>query len=154
MSAYTPADYVRDHDMFNAWVREHYPRCLLVGPCTVGSFGIGQGAGTPSGGIENLTETCTIDALMDGAKVSLDVFSYHYYNGVSERLASMMPQGHWDGDLAHTDAYLAVAPLNAKSHAAYLKSASTSAVRERRREPCPAPLLRVPQSLCPEAAAG
>lgn len=116
---YTPADYVRDQDIFNAWVRAHYPSCLLVGPCTVGSFGIGEGTGTPSGGIENLMETCSIDALMDGAKVPLDVFSYHSYNGVSERLASMMPQGHWDAGLAHTDAYLAVAPLNAKSHAPY-----------------------------------
>lgn len=116
---YTAADFVRDQDIFNGWVRKNYPGCLLVGPCTVGSFRIGEDTDTPSGGIENLMDICTIDELMDGAKVPLDVFSYHYYNGVSERVASMMPQGHWDGNLAHTDAYLAVAPSNAKLHATY-----------------------------------
>ena len=40
----------------------------------------------------------------------MDVYSYHYYNGISERLAGMMPTGHWPAEMAHTDAYLAVAP--------------------------------------------
>ena len=48
----------------------------------------------------------------------LDVFSYHYYNGISERIAPMMPSAHWPGQLAHTDAYLAVAPDSARAHAA------------------------------------
>ena len=50
-------------------------------------------------------------------KVKLDIFSYHYYNGVSERLASVLPNAHWPSELAHTDEYLAVAPDCAKSHA-------------------------------------
>ena len=48
----------------------------------------------------------------------LDVFSDHYYNGISERIAPMMPSAHWPGPLAHTDAYLAVAPDSARAHAA------------------------------------
>ncbi len=114
---YTASDYARDQDIFNGWVRENYPNCLLVGPCTTGD----PSAITPArkgmgAGIGNLMKTCTTDELMNGSKIKLDVFSYHYYNGVSERLASVMPEGHWSGDEAHTDEYLAVAPDTAKGH--------------------------------------
>ena len=113
---YTAADYARDQDIFFGWVRKHYPDCLLVGPCTTGDTSVistdkGMGAG-----IANMMKTCTTDELMAGTKVPPDVFSYHYYNGISERLASMMPAAHWSGDEAHTDAYLAVAPENARNH--------------------------------------
>ena len=105
---YTADDFIRDQDIFNGWVREHYPDCLLAGPCTVA---ISKGNDVlPSGGIENLMNTCSAEQLMDGAQVPMDVYSYHYYNGVSERLASMMPSGHWSAEQAHTDQYLAVAP--------------------------------------------
>ena len=33
---YTAADHARDHDLFGAWLKENYPECLFVGPCTVG----------------------------------------------------------------------------------------------------------------------
>lgn len=46
---------------------------------------------------------------MEGTKEPLDVFSYHYYNGVSERLASMMPSAHWLAESANTEEYLGVA---------------------------------------------
>lgn len=115
---YTPADYARDQDILYGWVREHYPDCLLVGPCTTGDPSItdtkrrGFGAG-----IGSLSTTCTTQELLKDTKVKLDVFSYHYYNGVSERMASVMPNAHWDGEQAHSDEYLAVAPDCAKSHA-------------------------------------
>ena len=32
---YTAADHARDHDLFGAWLKENYPECLFVGPCTV-----------------------------------------------------------------------------------------------------------------------
>jgi hypothetical protein len=48
----------------------------------------------------------------------MDVYSYHYYNGISERLASVMPQGHWPAEMAHSDMYLAVAPSTCKSNTA------------------------------------
>ncbi len=115
---YTAADYARDQDIFNGWVRENYPNCLIVGPCSLGDGAMGNPDTKDAGaGIGIMMEMCTTDDLMNGTKVPLDVFSYHYYNGISERLASMMPAGHWSGSEAHTDAYLAVAPSNAKAYA-------------------------------------
>lgn len=116
---YTPADYARDQDILYGWVRENYPNCLLVGPCTTGDPSAESGEGKGFGaGIANLTKTCTAQELLAGTRIPLDVFSYHYYNGVSERIAGVMPSAHWPGQLAHTDAYLAVAPDCAKAHAA------------------------------------
>lgn len=116
-AGYTPADYARDQDILYGWVREHYPNCLLVGPCTIGDPSAtgtdGKGFGA---GIGSLAKTCTTQELLEGTKVKLDVFSYHYYNGVSERLAAVMPDAHWDAKLAHSDEYLAVASDCAKAH--------------------------------------
>ena len=115
---YTAADYARDQDIFFGWVREHYPNCLCVGPCSLGDGALGNlDMKNVGAGIGAMMQTCSTDDLMAGTKVPLDVFSYHYYNGISERLASMMPGGHWDSSEAHTDAYLAVAPVNAKVYA-------------------------------------
>ena len=113
---YTPEDFVRDQDIFNGWVRRNYPSCLIVGPCSTG--GLGKDAENVGGGIEGIMPSCTTEELMNGAEVKLDVFSYHYYNGISERGASFMPSAHWDGALAHTDRYLAVAPNCARGYAA------------------------------------
>lgn len=116
---YTPSDYARDQDILNDWVRRHYPNCLLVGPCTTGDPSvISDGDKNMGAGIGSIAKVCTTDELLDGTRVALDVFSYHYYNGISERLASIMPDGHWQGEMAHTDAYLAVAPACARSHIA------------------------------------
>ena len=114
---YTAEDYARDQDIFNRWVKENYPDCLLVGPCSLGDGAMGKmDAKNAGAGIGAMVQMCTTDELLNGTKVPLDVFSYHYYNGISERLAAMMPAGHWDGGEAHTDAYLAVAPENAKAY--------------------------------------
>lgn len=116
---YTAADFARDQDIFNGWVRENYPKCLIVGPCTTGDNSFGTPESENKGaGIGSMMKVCTTDDLMNGAKVNLDVFSYHYYNGISERLASVMPSGHWNADMAHTDAYLAVAENCVKNHLA------------------------------------
>ena len=116
-AGYTAADYARDQDILYSWVKENYPQCLLVGPCTTGDptavspedRGFGAGVGS-------LTNTCTTQELLNGTNVRLDVFSYHYYNGVSERLAAVMPRAHWPAELAHSDEYLAVAANIAKAH--------------------------------------
>lgn len=118
-SGYTAVDYARDQDIFNTWVRENYPDCLLVGPCTTGdpTITLSQPKGFGAG-IASLMKNCTsTDDLLAGTKVKLDVFSYHYYNGVSERLASIAPQAHWQPQEAYTDAYLAVAEEYAGAHA-------------------------------------
>lgn len=117
-AGYTPVDYARDQDILYAWVRENYPDCLLVGPCTTGDPSITDTESRGFGaGIGSIVKACTTQELLESTKVKLDVFSYHYYNGVSERLASVMPNAHWDGALAHSNEYLAVAPDCVKAHA-------------------------------------
>lgn len=116
-AGYTPQEYARDQDILYSWVRKNYPNCLLVGPCTTGDPSIGSPDDKSMGaGIGNVAPVCTTSELLAGTSVKLDVFSYHYYNGISERIASIMPEGHWNGDAAHTDEYLAVAPACARNH--------------------------------------
>lgn len=98
--------------------QEHYPDCLLVGPCSLGEGAMGKTDSKSAGaGIGSLMQMCSTDELMKGTKIPLNIFSYHYYNGISERLAPMLPDAHWDGSEAHTDEYLAVAASNAKTYA-------------------------------------
>lgn len=111
---YTAADYARDQDIFHAWVRENYPGTLIVGPCATESNAMGdsdkQAAMPGNGGIaELLPNVATTGQLMEGTKEPLDVFSYHYYNGISERLEAVMPTMHWDAEKILTEQYLAAA---------------------------------------------
>ncbi len=113
---YTAADHARDHDLFGAWLKENYPECLFVGPCTVGDinlFGALQGAG---GGMAAGFEMVTTEQLLGDYRSPMDVFSYHYYNGVSERGAAM--GGHWPVEAALTEPYLAVAADCARQYVA------------------------------------
>lgn len=116
-AGYTPADYARDQDIFFAWVRNNYPETLLVGPCTTGNITMGPDTETKGGGIADVLGCCTTEALMEGTKEPLDAYSYHYYNGISERLASVMPGAHWPAEQAHTEAYLAMASNLAAGYA-------------------------------------
>lgn len=115
---YTPAHYRRDQDLFFSWLKEDYPDCLCVGPSTTGGDNISFGKGNKAGGVEQLVHnTCNCADLLEGTVVPLDVFSYHYYNGVSERLASVMPSGHWDASEANSEEYLDTAPKFARLYA-------------------------------------
>lgn len=115
---YSAADYARDQDILNRWVRENYPDCLLVGPCTTGDPTLLSAEDRGFGaGIASIAKSCTTLELLENTQVKQDVFSYHYYNGVSERLAAVAPNAHWPSELAHTDEYLAVAPDCARKHA-------------------------------------
>lgn len=116
-AGYTPADHERDHDLFAKWLRTNYPDCLLVGPCTVGDAMIGpQAKGDKvGGGIASALQIVTTDQLIGNCTEKIDVFSYHYYNGVSERGAAM--GGHWTADQSLTEAYLAVAGDCARQYA-------------------------------------
>ena len=106
-------DFIRDQDIINGWVRENYPECLIVGPCNTGMADEKSGNDQISqmgAGMGNMFKMGTAHDLLRGHQVKMDVYSYHYYNGSSERLAGMMPTGHWPAEAAHTDAYLQVAP--------------------------------------------
>ncbi len=116
-AGYTAADYRRDQDLFFKWLKENYPNCIKVGPSDTGGANVSFGK-TSGGGVEQIvSETCTCDELMDGTTEPLDVFSYHYYNGLSERLATLSPSGHWSPDEAISEEYLDAAPNFARTYA-------------------------------------
>ena len=117
---YTAEDHARDQKIFYNWLKENYPDCLYIGPCSVGSEGtIGKDADAKQGGggVELFTKSCSTKDLMGEEPCKLDVFSYHYYNGVSERLGGAMPQAHWQPEEANSEEYLAVALNNARAYA-------------------------------------
>jgi len=112
---YTAADHARDHDAFGAWIRENYPDCLFVGPCTVGDINMfGTGMDGAGGGMAAGYEIVTTEALLGEYKSKMDVFSYHYYNGVSERGAAM--GGHWPYEAILTEQYLGIAAHCARQY--------------------------------------
>lgn len=112
---YTVKDFSHEHDAFGAWLRENYPDCLFVGPCTVGDANThGFDNDDAGGGLAVGYDMVTTEALLGEYKTKLDVFSYHYYNGVSERGAAM--GGHWPYESILTESYLAVAAHCAKQY--------------------------------------
>lgn len=122
-AGYTAADHARDQKIFYDWLKENYPGCIYIGPCSVGSEGsMGKDPDpakeTIGGGVEVLLkENCRTADLMGENPCPLDVFSYHYYNGVSERLAGAMPSMHWLAEEAHSEDYLDVALNCARAYA-------------------------------------
>ena len=101
---YTAADYRRDQDIFFRWLKANYPECISVGPSSTGGDPI---PGGKLGGVEGMMKSCSCDDLMDGTTEPLKVFSYHCYYGISDRLAGIMPNGHWQPEQATSEEYLA-----------------------------------------------
>lgn len=118
---YTPAHFRRDQDLFHKWVRENYPDCLIVGPCTCDAEALSGGKKDSSGGagIADVMPSCTTGDLLDGCTEKLDVFSYHYYNGISERMAAMMPSMYTPASQATSEAYLGMAGMYARAFVPY-----------------------------------
>ena len=123
---YTAAHFRRDQDLFHKWVRENHPGTLIVGPCTTDSSAVKMGPGKTgddakggAGIADALGDVATTDDLMEGCTEKLDVFSYHYYNGISERLEAVMPDAHWQPEQATSEAYLAMAGRCARAFAPY-----------------------------------
>ena len=127
---YTAQDFRRDQDIFHRWVRENYPECLIVGPSdtdpgamSVDAWGkphpwAGEGS-LDTAGIAAAMAYCSTADLMDGCTEKLDVFSYHYYNGVSERMAAMVPSAFTPAEGALSEAYLGAAAHSARCFASY-----------------------------------
>ncbi len=104
---YTSQDFVRDQDIFNAWVKENYPDCLIVGPCNTDKVSLKLENETQSPNFELIKfEFCSAEDLLEGAKVPLDVYSYHCYNGASERIKDFLPHFYWGAEKATSDEYL------------------------------------------------
>ena len=111
-AGYTVKEFARDQDLFFRFMRENYPEVMLVGPCVVGdAMATVLGDGDGSNPMERMAGMgmsffLTSD-LLAIAEEKPEVFSYHYYNGLSERGAAM--GGHWDASEALSERYLAVA---------------------------------------------
>ena len=114
---YTFDDFIRDQDIFTKWVHENYPECLVVGPCSVGCGKMGK-INTEKGLMKLFTSSMSTDKLLNGSKEVMDVFSYHYYNGVSGRITTL-PFIHWSPDKATSEAYLDSAPYTALANVPY-----------------------------------
>lgn len=112
---YTPEHFVRDQDIFNKWLHDNYPECKAVGPCSFnGKMG---GLNIEKFPVKQLMQKISTDAFLKDAKEPMDVFSYHYYNGVSERIAAGLHFVHWKNSLITSEEYLDGAPYCAKSAA-------------------------------------
>ncbi|MBQ7284036.1 MAG: beta-glucuronidase, partial [Oscillospiraceae bacterium] len=128
---YTAADFRRDQDIFHRWVRENYPECTIVGPSDTDPNAMSVDAwGKPhhwaqntgdmdTAGIAAVMAYCSTADLMDGCTEKLDVFSYHYYNGVSERMAAMMPSAFTPAEGAMSEGYLGAAAHTARCFTSY-----------------------------------
>ena len=128
---YTAADFRRDQDIFHKWVRENYPECLIVGPSdtdpgamSVDAYGnphpwAQAAGGMDTAGIAAVMAYCSTADLMDGCTEKLDVFSYHCYNGISERMAPMMPSAFTPAEGAMSEAYLGTAGHAARCFSSY-----------------------------------
>ena len=128
---YTAADFRRDQDIFHKWVRENYPECLIVGPSdtdpgamSVDAYGnphpwAAEQGGMDTAGIAAVMAYCSAADLMDGCTEKLDVFSYHYYNGVSERMAAMMPSAFTPFEGCMSESYLGAAAHTGRCFSSY-----------------------------------
>ena len=110
---YTAEQHARDHALFGKWLKENYPDCLFVGPCTCGDINM-FGDMSAGGGIASALKMVTTEELLGDYPVACDVFSYHYYNGVSERGAAM--GGHWPVEKCLSEEYLALAAYCARQY--------------------------------------
>ena len=113
---YTFDDYIRDQDIFNKWLHENYPETLAVGPCSVGGGQMGK-MKLEEGLLKLVAKKVGTKKLLTGATEPMEVFSYHYYNGVSERIAAGMRFVHWPAEQAHFEAYLDAAAYCARAAA-------------------------------------
>ena len=117
---YTAADFRRDQDIVHRWVRENYPDCIIVGPCSCDADALrGDSKESGGAGIADVMKSVTTAELMDGCTEKLDVFSHHYYNGISERMSAMMPSMYTPPEAALSEGYLGMASLVAKCMAPY-----------------------------------
>ncbi len=115
-NGYTVEHFIRDQDIFNKWLHDNYPECLAVGPCSVGSGKMGK-LDVEKFPLKQLMKKMSTEAFIKGSKEPMDVFSYHYYNGVSERIAAGMHFVHWKDSLITSEEYLDAAPYCAKAAA-------------------------------------
>lgn len=104
---YSVNDYARDHDLFAKWLREKHPETKLVGPCSADGD-----RGSVAGGFGALL--LRTNDLIDKLTIMPEIFSYHSYNGISER-GQMFGQ-HYDFSEITSNEYLAVTMKDLEYH--------------------------------------
>ncbi len=95
-AGYSAADYRRDVAVFASMLRDVAPEALFIGP----GVAMPRMPASATGPFPHLP----IDDLMPGPAGPPDVFSYHFYNGLSERGGGLH---HTPADLVLTEEYLA-----------------------------------------------
>ncbi|WP_263379740.1 hypothetical protein [Granulicella paludicola] len=83
-AGYDASSYGKDVAVFHPWLRQHSPHTVFLGP---GGAAEGGQLDVP---FPNLLPS---EKLMVSTGPVYDVFSYHYYGGISERCSKMMPSG-------------------------------------------------------------
>jgi hypothetical protein len=83
-AGYDAATYGKDMAVFKPYFRQHAPGTLLLGP---GGVGEGGALAVP------ITDMLPSEKLMEATGPVYDVFSYHFYGGISERCSKAMPSG-------------------------------------------------------------
>lgn len=80
---YDPAQYARDFEAFSAYVKREIPSMKIMGPGSTGEGGI----------LGEVHEMATDKILAHNPKPEFEIFSYHYYGGVSTRCrGSLSPE--------------------------------------------------------------
>ena len=97
---YSAADYGRDFDIFQKWIKAASPETLVLGPGSVGESGI-----TPF--MLWLTGVNVADSadMLSSSKQTVDGFSYHHYGALSRRCRES-GFGSTDYDSAFTEDWL------------------------------------------------
>lgn len=101
---YDAAQYGRDFHVFSAFMRSHSPHTLIAGPGSVGE------SSKPGGDLgSRMPGFISTPALLQAmGPDSVDVFSYHSYNGVSQRCTrSGINAPHGSEDTALSEEWLA-----------------------------------------------
>ena len=126
MEGYTAEHFRRDQDLFHKWLRENYPEVIAVGPCTCDPEPMreyleenGEEATSGGGGVADVFPSCTTNDLLEGCTEKLDIFSYHYYNGVSERMKAMSPTMFTPASEATSEKYLNMARNCVRAYGKY-----------------------------------
>ena len=126
MDNYTAEHFRRDQDLFHKWLRANYPEVIAVGPCTCDPEPMrqymeenGEDVSSGGGGVADVFPSCTTTDLLEGCTEKLDVFSYHYYNGVSERMRAMSPTMFTPATEATSEKYLNMARNCARAYSKY-----------------------------------
>lgn len=97
-TGYDAAAYGRDFHAFRAFVKQHAPDMLILGPGSVGE-------GAPLGEMSSLHMLRTED-MLKAEGPGLDVFSYHFYGGVSKRCAQLGASSQTTSDSALSSSWL------------------------------------------------